>query len=116
MQNINVIVVPEMPEYIQDTTFHQSIYINSVLGEPNLKARNAKYIAPYWLTEQCVDRVYHILGYQLADDGKSYVIELGNSFKLKENWNNMGNHRKFEYHNLLDFGFVEIKDGLLLSI
>lgn len=118
MQNINVIVVPENPKFIQDATYYHQIYINSELGEPNLKGRNAKYVAPFWLKEkqQGVDRVYHIKDMVLADDKSCWIINLGNAFVLDQVWNNMGNHRKFEYHDLSKFGFVEIKDGLLMKV
>lgn len=117
-QGINVIVVPEKGQFIQDATFSHQIYINSDLGEPNLKGRNAKYIAPYWLDvqEPGVDRVYAIEDMNRSDDGSCWIITLGNSFVLNKKWKGMGNHRKYEYHNLIDFGFVEIKDGLLMLI
>lgn len=116
MKQINVIVVPEKREYIQDTTFLNEIYINSDLGEPRLKERNAKYVAPFWLDEkeQGVDRIYHIL--EMNSFQHAHVIRLGNSFILDRKWQNMGGHRKFEYHELNDFGFAEIKDGLLLKL
>lgn len=118
MQGIKVMVVPETPKFKSDTTYRNQIYINSELGKPDLKGRNAKYVAPFWLQEkqQGVNRVYYIENMVLADDKSCYIITLGNSFVLKNIWNNMGNHRKFEYHDLIDFGFVEIKKGLLMEV
>ena len=116
MQNINVIVVPENPQFIQDATYYHQIYINSELGKPNLEGRNAKYVAPYWLEEQGVNRVYYIEQMDLSDDKTCWILTLGNSFVLDKKWNEMGSHRKFEYHDLAGFGFVEIKDRLLLQI
>ncbi len=112
---INVIVVPEKNTFIKDTSHYNEIYINKNIGIPKLKARNAKYVAPLWIDEnpQASNRVYHIINtYDTAD---STVLVLGNSFVLNEPWNKMGNHRKYEYHLLESFGFIEIKSGILLS-
>lgn len=118
MQNINVIVVPEKKQFIHDATFSHQIYVNSDLGKPNLEGRNAKYIAPFWLDvkEPGVDRVYYIEQMDLSDDKSCWIVTLGNAFVLPSKWSKMGSHRKFEYHDLAKFGFVEIKDGLLMSI
>lgn len=115
MKNINVIVIPERREFINDITFRNEMYVNIDLGVPKLKNHNCMYAAPFWLDgEQGVDRVYHIESVRIEEN--CTVLALGNSFKLSEKWNAMGNHRKFEYHRLEEFGFVEIKEGLLLSI
>lgn len=116
-KKIHVIVVPEKEKWVKDVTFKSSIYISSKLGKPKLGHRNAKYIAPFWLTgeKKGVDRVYHIIGTRVADNGTT-IITLGNSFAVAPLWNNMGSHRKFEYAPLSDFGFVEITDGLLTKL
>ena len=110
----NVIVVPEKEAFAKATSHDNEIYINKNLGTPNLVGRNTKYVAPFWLDEdeKGARRVYHILGtYDTVD---CTVLILGNSFVLKEVWSNMGNHRKFEYHPLVSFDLVEIKEGLLM--
>jgi len=106
---INVIVVPENDEFKYDVTHNLVVYINKDLGQPRLEDRNVKYLAPFWLNkdEYGVDRLYHIT---LVEDN---VIYLGNSFILEEKWNRAGQTRKFEYHPLESFNFVEIKEGLL---
>jgi hypothetical protein len=106
---INVIVVPENDEFKYDVTHNLEVYINKDIGQPKLQERNVKYLAPFWLNkaEYGVDRLYHIVS--VVDN----VIYLGNSFILNEIWNKAGQTRKFEYHSLDSFNFVEIKDGLL---
>jgi hypothetical protein len=108
---INVIVVPEINEYIKSTAYDLEVYINKEIGLPKLKENKAKYLAPFWLDEKNrgVDRIYHITGI------KDNVIYLGNSFVLKKRWTNAGQTRKFEYHPLESFDFVEISDGLLIN-
>lgn len=106
---INVIVVPETDKYKFDVSHDNVVYINPELGEPDLKRRNAKYLAPYWLSEQCVNRVFHII--KMADND----ITLGNSFVLDENWDKMEQHRRFEYHSLESFNLVEAKEGILIQ-
>ncbi|MGD0712357.1 MAG: hypothetical protein ABR968_14370 [Bacteroidales bacterium] len=106
---INVIVVPETDKYKFDVSHDSVVYINPELGEPNLEGRNAKYLAPYWIAEQCVNRIFHIVGIEENE------ITLGNSFVLDENWDKMEQHRRFEYHSLESFDLVEIKDGILIS-
>lgn len=113
MKKIKVIVVPEDDYFAKRAAYQEEIYINKKLGNPLLKKHNAKYAAPYWLNKdkRGVRRVYHII--DVFDDGQSTVLKLGNSFLLDEAWDNMGNVRKFEYHSLEKFNFVEVKDGLL---
>jgi len=110
----HVIVVPEKEGFEIPTSHGNEIYINKNLGVPDLKGRNANYAAPFWLneTEKGVRRVYHISRTYDADN--CTVLVLGNSFILDEVWGNMGNHRKFEYHQLEKFNFVEIKEGILM--
>lgn len=111
----HVIVVPEKEAFERSTTYINEIYINKKLGIPNFKKYEAEYIAPFWLNEekQGVRRVYHIWNHYDHED--CTIIELGNSFILKNNeiWNKVGNKRRFEYHRLSSFGLVEIKEGLL---
>ena len=109
-----VIAVPEKKGFEKATSHDNEIYINKKLGVPNLKGRNTHYAAPVWLDakEKGATRVYHIL--DTYDTSDCTVLILGNSFVLKEVWNNMGNNRKFEYHSLESFDFVEIKEGLLM--
>lgn len=106
---INVIVVPENDKFKYDVSHNLVVYINEDIGFPRLKERNAKYLAPFWLnqSEYGVDRLYHIL------NTSGNEIYLGNSFVLNEQWNKAGQTRKFEYHSLESFNFIEIKDGLL---
>jgi hypothetical protein len=109
-----VIVVPETDEFIHPVSHESEVWINSKLGSPDLAGRNARYLAPYWITEKFrgVNRVYHISNVSKDADGTT-IIQLGNSFATGESWDNMGQVRKFEYHDLSDFGFVEIEEGLL---
>lgn len=109
-----VIVVPETDEF-REALFHgEQIYINDALGEPNLAYHDAKYIAPFLLKEQQVLRVYEILEMRYVPP--SYEIYLGNSYLVRGGWNNMGQHRKFEYHSLDEFGFRETQPGFLLPL
>jgi len=109
--SINVIVVPETEDFSHHVSHENVVWINKNLGTPKLKERNVKYVAPFWLSEENkgVDRIYHI---KEVRNGNELV--LGNSFVLSEIWSAMGNHRKFEYHPLESFNFVEISDGLLI--
>ena len=108
---VNVIVVPETAEFSEDLFQGEVIYINEKLGEPNLKGRNVRYIAPFLLNEQRVLRLYEIL--EVRHVPPSYEIYLGNSFLVKEMWNKMNQHRKFEYHSLDEFNFIELTEGFL---
>ncbi len=114
---INVIVVPETDDFKESVSHGSVVWINSNIGVPKLEGNNAKYLAPYWITDNFrgVNRVYHILDHYKCNDG-TYEIVLGNSFVLNDVWDNIGNPRKFEYHRLSEFGFAEITDGLLLRL
>lgn len=107
---INVIVVPEKEEYIEHVSHRNIVWINKDLGTPNLEGRNAKYLVPFWCTNENrgAKRIYHIL------DIKDNEITLGNSFVINKDWDNMGQYRKFEYHPLESFDFIEVKDGFLI--
>ncbi|MCG2760073.1 MAG: hypothetical protein L6407_02520 [Candidatus Delongbacteria bacterium] len=109
---INVIVVPENDNFKIDVSYRNIVGIDKNIGIPNLEQQNAKYLAPYWLSKDFkgVNRIYHIEGF----DSKTNEIKLGNSFILKNSWNQMGNHRKFEYHSLESFNFVEVNEGYLI--
>jgi len=112
---LTVLVVPQTEEFRIDILQRGLIYINNNLGVPNLEGRVAQYAAPCWLygDRPGVHRLYHITGsYQ---DGQSTVLTLGNSFVLPQTWNNMGQPRRFEYHPLAGFGFVEVQPGFLLK-
>jgi hypothetical protein len=112
---INVIVVPENDDFKHDATQNLVVYINKALGIPKLKDHNAKYLAPFWLKEGYVDRLYHIVKVSENESDNAIVIYLGNSFILKEKWKKNRQTQRFEYHPLKSFNFVEITDGLLLS-
>ena len=113
---MNVIVVPETEKFIGPVSHEGLVWINLDLGVPNLKGQNAKYLAPYWISGKMkgANRIYQIVS--VDDDGESTIIKLGNSFLLNEPWNNIGQHRRFEYHPLSSFGMKELKDGLLETI
>lgn len=113
---INVIVVPETDEFKEHVSHSSVVWINKNIA-PRLVDNNAKYLAPYWITDNFrgVNRIFHILSHYKCDDG-TYEIILGNSFVLNEAWDNMGSPRKYEYHKLSEFGFAEITDGLLLRL
>ena len=66
---------------------------------------------PKPINEQ-MNRVFHITKMTKSNNGAT-EIELGNSFVVPMPWNNMGNPRKFEYHDLSSFGFEEFSNGLL---
>lgn len=112
-----VIVVPETSDFIQPVSHESVVWINASLGTPRLDDRNARYLAPYWITENFrgVNRVYHITGVTKSDDGTT-IINLGNSFVLADLWDQIGNPRKFEYHPLSSFGLSEIENGLLRPV
>jgi hypothetical protein len=114
---INVIVVPETDDFKEHVSHESVVWINKNIGIPRIKDNNAKYLAPYWITDKFrgVNRVFHILDHYKCENG-TYEIILGNSFVIDKAWDKMGNPRKFEYHKLKDFGFEEIKDGLLLKV
>lgn len=108
----NVIVVPETEEFTNHVSHENVIWITSKLGTPKLKENNATYIAPYWLHgTKGVNRIYHIAEFKPGKEAATFV--LGNSFVVPEHWAGMGQHRRFEYHALSTFGYVEICPGLL---
>jgi len=108
---INIIVVPETSDFIKSTIYSLEVYINKTLGVPQIKKRNVKYLAPFWLdkNKRGVDRVFYIKSM------KNNKICLGNSFVLDNNWDKISQTRKFEYAHLESFGFIEIKDGILMK-
>ena len=112
---IQVIVVPQTDEFKEDVSHNDMVYINLNLGEPNLGGRDARYAAPCWLyaDKPGVRRVYQILS--TFTDGQSTVLRLGNSFLLDEVWNDMGQSRRYEYHPLKNFGYVEVQKGHLMK-
>ena len=108
-----VIVVPETEEFEHDVSHRNVVWINKNLGVPQLKERDARYLAPFWTgPARGVNRVYHIV--DVRDAVGSTEIELGNSFVVSSKWKNMGQPRRFEYHPLAAFGFTEIRPGLLI--
>lgn len=110
-----VIVVPETSDFEHDVSHKNVIWINKNLGVPKLDDHDAHYIAPLWIGEKPgVNRIYHILS--VDDVGHSTELKLGNSFVLKQPWREAGQHRRFEYHQLSDFGFVQVCPGLLVPI
>ena len=109
-----VIVVPETADFTHHVSHENVVWITPNLGTPNLDGRDARYLAPFWITPDFngVNRIYHITGVSRNEDGGT-SITLGNSFVLDEPWDGMGSRRKFEYHPLAGFGFTEIEPGLL---
>ncbi|OIR13284.1 hypothetical protein GALL_56690 [mine drainage metagenome] len=114
MKDITVMVIPELKEYKNDAFTGEVIYIHRKLGEPKFKEHNTRYIAPYWLDVNQVERIYQIL--EVRAVGDSYEVYLGNSFILKDGWDNIGQRRKYEYHSLESFGFSEAADGFLVPL
>ena len=113
MPKVNV--VPETEEYALDVSHSNTVWVTKALGTPRLEDHQATYLAPLWLKEPAgVTRIYHILG--AVDIEHATEISLGNSFVITSAWDALGQRRRFEYHDLSDFGFVEIKPGLLLYI
>ncbi len=111
----NVIVVPETKEFRLDVSHRNLVWVSKKLGIPKLKHRQANYLAPFWIGEdEGVSRLYHIVGAE--DCPETTDLILGNSFVLPTKWTAAGQRRRFEYHPLTSFGFVEIKPGLLLFI
>ncbi len=110
-----VLVVPETENFKLDVTYNEVVYININLGVPQLIQRNAKYLGIYWLTDdfEGVNRIYQILDSPSIFD-KCTEIRLGNSYILANTWHNMSQHRRFEYHNLEEFGLKEVANGILL--
>lgn len=110
-----VMVVPETEEFEMDVSHDNVVWVTKKLGIPHLDDNDARYIAPLWLKSGgTVTRIYHILG--ARDDGESTEIKLGNSFVLRTPWSDAGQHRRFEYRELAEFGMAEICPGLLLCL
>lgn len=107
-------IVPETDEFKFHVSHGNVVWITKRLGTPQLDLHNAKYIAPFWLSEPVgVNRIYHIKG-KPTEDPDSTNIFLGNSFVLSSYWNNVNQRRRFEYRDLAEFGLVEYCDGILL--
>ncbi|MGH0028478.1 MAG: hypothetical protein ACQGVC_01700 [Myxococcota bacterium] len=111
----SVIVVPEIEGFHEDVSHRGVVWVNKNLGVPKLEDRDVSYLAPYWIGDaEGVNRVFHIL--EVRDTEPATEIQLGNSFVVAPVWTNMGQHRRFEYHSLWSFGFVEVAPGLLLAV
>jgi hypothetical protein len=111
---ISVIVVPETEEFEFIVSHNNEVCINEKLGNPRLEERNTRYIIPFWLKECYADRIYHVLEYKF--DATERYIKLGNSFMLPRKWTDICQPRRFEYHELKEFGMTEICPGLLSPI
>ena len=112
---LSVIVVPETSEFIHDVSHGDVVWINKKLGVPHLETHNARYLAPLWLGVNLgVYRIYHILSADVIDNLTE--IRLGNSFVLRKPWRKARQHRRFEYHDLSEFGFVEHCPGIIVPI
>ena len=117
-KDINVVVVPETADYKLHVSHENIVWINKKLGIPDLINNNAHYLAPFWLqAPRGVMRIYHIQP-ELMDTSEkdASTIKLGNSFVLDSPWTKIGQPLRFEYHSLAEFGFEEIKPGLLSKI
>jgi hypothetical protein len=110
-----VIVVPETDGYRLDVSHTDTVWINIDLGVPQLAARQTHYLAPCWVgSRRGVWRVYHIIG--TTGLPTCTEIQLGNSFVLPKPWDGMGQHRRFEYHDLAALGLEEVTPGILRPI
>ena len=77
-----------------------------------MRHREANYLASFWSGDNEGDtRRFHVT--ELRDTQDSTELVLGNSFVLPSNCTDIGQRRRFEYHPLATFGFVEIRPGLL---
>ncbi len=116
-KEINVLIVPETPDFKTPVSHENIIWINKNLGEPKLKVHNALYVAPYWVEDNVgVTRIFHIRKFINTPESDSFEIILGNSFVLEIPFTLLGQKRRFEYRLLSDFGFAEICPGLLLDL
>ena len=107
---INVIVVPEKEEFIEPVSHKNIVWINTKkTGIPKLSEKNVKYLVPFWLRDKYsgVRKIYHIL------ESTGSEITLGNSFLVETDFT-MKQRRKFEYHSLETFNFIEVKEGFLI--
>jgi hypothetical protein len=111
---ISVIVVPETEDFEFIVSHDNIVRTNEKLGKPKLEERNTHYIIPFWLKECYADRIYHVLDYKF--NAKESYIKLGNSFVLPKKWTDICQPRRFEYHELQEFGLTEICPGLLTTI
>lgn len=110
-----VMVVPETEDYEFHVSHENLVWITKNLGVPQLETHDARYIAPFWLKGTAgVTRIYHVL--EVTDTEDSTEIALGNSFVLPNAWDSVGQRRRFEYHELQEFGFVEAWPGMLVRI
>jgi len=115
MSETSVVVVPEKEEFIRPVSREGKVWINLDLGEPNLGAHEARYLAPYWLEDdKGAMRVYHILGTSVSENNTE--IELGNSFILPEPLRGESQRRRFYYVTLSKLGMVEVCEGLLVTL
>ena len=110
----NVLVVPELEDWSNSLLQGENIFINENLGRPAIEERDVRYVVPYWLDTNRVHRIYHIQS--MDSEPPSFVISLGNSYIINNNWNNIGQRRRFEYHSLASFGFREVQPGFLLPL
>lgn len=113
-----VIVVPETEEFKLHVSHENVVWITTNLGIPQLDEHDARYLAPFWLSEpRGVSRLYHIQRNKIKTDDQSTDIPLGNSFVLETPWTDMGQVRRFEYHDLASFGLRELEEhqGILVK-
>jgi len=109
----NVIVVPETEEFNIHVSHENIVWITKNLGTPHLEEHDARYLAPFWISEPYgVTRIYHILDVRDADN--TTELTLGNSFVLPQPWTDLGQRRRFEYVDLNRLGFVEAWPGMLV--
>jgi len=111
---ISVIIVPETKDFEFNVSHENIIWINKNLGCPKLENRNTNYCIPFWIKEGYANRIFHIIDFQF--DSNDRYIKLGNSFLLPKKWTNIGQNRRFEYHNLKEFELTEIIPGILMPI
>ena len=111
---ISVIVVPETEDFEFNVSHENVIWINENLGNPQLVKRNTNYCIPFWIKEGYANRIFHIIDFKF--NKKERYIKLGNSFLLPTIWKKIGQNRRFEYHNLKDFGLTEITPGIVIPL
>lgn len=115
MKPVNVLIVPETDDFKIHVSHGNIVWVNKNLGKPKLGEWNAKYLAPFWLLDKKgINRIYHILS--MNPTGDAYEFKLGNSFILNIPITEISQKRAFSYKSLREFNFVEINDGLLVSI
>jgi len=111
---LNVIVVPETSDFEFHVSHKNIVWLNASFGKPKLRERSVRYLAPLWIDTGSVNRIFHIESMALKDD--NYTIRLGNSFVLPISWDGYGQNRRYEYHTLYEFGMIEIRPGLLMTV